>query len=189
MVWPSAIFVVAALLASTGAEVAAVNSTATKPHIVFVLVDDWGYADVSFRNPAIHSPNFQKLADTGLILGRHYVFKYCSPSRASFLTGRWPHHAHKWNVLIGRTLGTNLNMTMLPAKLKSAGYSTYMVGKWHQGLFNPKYLPINRGFDMSTGFLNGMSDHMTEKRDCAAGRTTLLIPATEHTMLTTIEMT
>ena len=55
----------------------AVQSAPTKPHIVFVLVDDWGYADVSFRNPAIYSPNFQMLAKTGLILDRHYVFKYC----------------------------------------------------------------------------------------------------------------
>ena len=162
----------ALLLAALAASGKAISSTASssavsRPHIVFVLVDDWGYADVSFRNPAIHSPNFQKLADTGLILGRHYVFKYCSPSRASFLTGRWPHHAHQWNVLIGRTLGTNLNMTMLPAKLKTAGYGTYMVGKWHQGLFDPQYLPINRGFDTSTGFLNGESDHMNERRGCA----------------------
>ena len=62
---------------------------ATKPHIVFVFVDDWGYADVvGFRNPAIKSPNFDILAKTGLLLDRQYVFKYCSPSRVSFLTGR-----------------------------------------------------------------------------------------------------
>lgn len=146
---------------------AANTSATTKPHIVFVLVDDWGFADVSFRNPAIHSPNFDDLAKTGLILNRHYVFKYCSPSRASFLTGRWPHHAHQWNLPGGTMAGTNLNMTMLPAKLKTAGYKTYMVGKWHQGLFDPKYLPINRGFDMSTGFLNGGEDHMDAKYMCA----------------------
>ena len=94
------LFVLQLLLANqapSSASSTASSSAVSKPHIVFVLVDDWGYADVSFRNPAIHSPNFQKLADTGLILGRHYVFKYCSPSRASFLTGRWPHHAHQWN--------------------------------------------------------------------------------------------
>ena len=156
-----------AILLLAIAMIVAAAGTATKPHIVFVLVDDWGFADVSFRNPAIHSPNFQKLAETGLILDRHYVFKYCSPSRASFLTGRWPHHAHQWNLPGGTMVGTNLNMTMLPAKLKTAGYSTYIVGKWHQGLFDPKYLPINRGFDMSTGFLNGGEDHMNEKYMCA----------------------
>lgn len=142
-------------------------ASTTKPHIVFVLVDDWGFADVGFRNPAIHSPNFDDLAKSGLLLNRHYVFKYCSPSRASFLTGRWPHHAHQWNLPGGTMAGTNLNMTMLPAKLKTAGYKTYMVGKWHQGLFDPKYLPINRGFDMSTGFLNGGESHMDAKYMCA----------------------
>ena len=138
-----------------------------KPNIVFVLVDDWGFAEVGFRNPKIKSPNFDELAKSGLVLNRHYVYKYCSPSRASLLTGRWPHHAHQWNLPSDSPVGTNINMTMLPAKLKQAGYSTYMVGKWHQGYFEPDYLPVKRGFDMSSGFLNGATDHMNEKRDCA----------------------
>ena len=145
----------------------AVQSAPTKPHIVFVLVDDWGYADVSFRNPAIYSPNFQMLAKTGLTLDRHYVFKYCSPSRASFLTGRWPHHCHQWNLPPSRMAGANLNMTMIPAKLKTAGYKTHMVGKWHEGLFEPGYIPVNRGFDTSSGFLWGGENHMTEVMGCA----------------------
>uniref|UniRef100_A0A1X7VTI3 Sulfatase N-terminal domain-containing protein n=1 Tax=Amphimedon queenslandica TaxID=400682 RepID=A0A1X7VTI3_AMPQE len=148
-----------------------VIATATKapvpPNIVFVLVDDWGFADVSFRNPAIKSPNFQKLAETGLILDRHYVYRYCSPTRVSFLTGRWPHHAHQYNIKPNFQIGTNINMTMLPAKLKTVGYKTHMVGKWHQGFFQPKFLPINRGFDTSSGFLSGAEDHFTQYRDCA----------------------
>ena len=63
------------------------SSQSPKPHIVFVFVDDWGYADTGLRNPAIKTPNFDRLMSTGLVLNRHYVFKYCSPSRASFLTG------------------------------------------------------------------------------------------------------
>ena len=141
--------------------------SAKLPNIVFVLVDDWGFADVGFKNPAISSPNFDNLAKTGLVLNRHYVFKYCSPSRASFLTGRWPHHAHQWNIYPTHMAGTNLKMTMLPAKLKKANYATHMVGKWHQGFFDPRYLPINRGFDTSSGFLNGAEDHMTQKVGCA----------------------
>ena len=139
-----------------------------KPNIVFVLVDDWGFSEVGFRNPVIKSPNFDQLAKTGLVLNRHYVYMYCSPSRASLLTGRWPYHAHQWNIVPGSVqLGTNLNMTMLPAKLKQAGYNTHMVGKWHLGLFAPAYLPVNRGFDTSSGFLGGGEDHMTEKAGCA----------------------
>ena len=140
---------------------------ATKPHIVFVFVDDWGYADVGFRNPAVKTPNFDMLAKTGLLLDRQYVFKYCSPSRVSFLTGRWPHHAHQWNPPSNAIIGANLKMTMLPAKLKQAGYATHMVGKWHEGLSEPGYLPINRGFDTSTGFLSGGEDHFTAKVGCA----------------------
>ena len=145
-----------------------VQAVATRPNIIFVLVDDWGYADVGFRNPAIKSPNFDDLAKTGLLLDRHYVYRYCSPSRASFLSGRWPHHAHQWNIdPPGAEVGLNINMTILPAKLKQAGYSTHMVGKWHEGFFSKEYLPINRGFDTSSGFLAGSEDHMNEMKMCA----------------------
>ncbi len=143
------------------------TSRATKPNIVFVLVDDWGYSDVGFRNPGILTPNFDMLAKDGLILDRHYVFKYCSPSRASFLTGRWPHHTHQYNIKPSFKIGANINMTMLPAKLKQAGYRTHMVGKWHEGYFQKKFLPINRGFDTSSGYLSGAEDHFNEKRECA----------------------
>ena len=129
------------------------EAQATKPNIVFVLVDDWGYADVGFRNPAVKSPNFDDLANTGLLLDRHYVYRCCSPSpsRASFLTGRWPHHAQQWNIdPANAAVGLNINMTLLPAKLKQAAYSTHMVGKWHEGFFSKKYLPVSRGFDTSS---------------------------------------
>ena len=157
--------VITALLCSVLATATIVS--AIKPNLVFVLVDDWGHADVSFRNPAISTPNFQDLADSGLILNRHYVFKYCSPSRASFLTGRWPHHTHQYNIHPDVQLGANINITMIPAKLKTAGYRTHIVGKWHEGFYNPAYLPINRGFDTSSGFLNGAESHMTQTRECA----------------------
>ena len=142
------------------------TSQSSKPNIVFVFVDDWGYADTGLRNPAIKTPTFDMLMNTGLVLDRHYVFKYCSPSRASFLTGRWPHHAHQWNPPSDSLLGANINMTMIPAKLKQAGYSTHIVGKWHEGFYQEKYLPINRGFDTSSGFLGGGEDHMDETEQC-----------------------
>ena len=138
-----------------------------KPNIVFVFVDDWGYSDVGFRNPAVKTPNFDMLANTGLILDRHYVFKYCSPSRASLLTGRWPHHVHQFNIHPHTPFGANIDMTMLPAKLKQAGYNTHLVGKWHEGFYQRKYLPIYRGFDTSFGFLNGAEGHMNQLRRCA----------------------
>ena len=162
--WYSIILALLPLVASSGL----VTTQPTKPNIIFVLVDDWGFADVGFRNPDIKTPNFDTLASTGLVLDRHYVFKYCSPSRASFLTGRWPHHVHQWNIdPPNAEVGLNINMTILPAKLKQAGYSTHMVGKWHEGFFSKEYLPINRGFDTSSGFLAGSEDHMNEMKVCA----------------------
>ena len=151
-----------------------------QPNIVFVLVDDWGFAEVGFRNPKIKSPNFDNLATTGLVLNRHYVYMYCSPSRASLLTGRWPHHAHQWNLPHSAQVGTNINMTMLPAKLKKAGYKTHMIGKWHQGFFDPAYLPVNRGFQTSSGFLGAAEDHMTEQADCAVDFWKNLAPYTRN---------
>ena len=151
-----------------------------KPNIVFVLVDDWGFSEVGFRNPKVISPNFDDLAKTGLVLNRHYVYMYCSPSRALLLTGRWPHHTHQWNPVHHEPLGTNINMTMLPAKLKQAGYSTHMVGKWHLGMFDPAYLPVNRGFDTSTGFLSGGEDHFTQQASCIVDYWKDLAPDTRN---------
>ena len=151
-----------------------------KPNIVFVLVDDWGFSEVGFRNPKIKSPNFDELVKTGLLLNRHYVYMYCSPSRASLLTGRWPHHAHQWNPQLFSTVGTNINMTMLPTKLKQAGYSTHMVGKWHLGFYDPVYLPVKRGFDTSSGFLGGGEDHMTEFPTCVVDYWKNLAPDTRN---------
>ena len=105
----------------------AAQPTHNKPNIVFSLVDDWGFAEAGFRNPAVKTSTFDMLATTGLVLNRHYVFKYCSPSRVSFLTGRWPHHAHQYNIHPNCKVGANVNMTMLPAKLKTAGYATHRV--------------------------------------------------------------
>ena len=158
----STVLIFAALLG-----LAATQPTENKPNIVFTLVDDWGFAEAGFRNPAVKTPTFDMLATTGLVLNRHYVFKYCSPSRVSFLTGRWPHHAHQYNIHPNFKIGANINMTMLPAKLKKAGYATHIVGKWHEGFYERKYLPVNRGFDTSSGFLNGAEAHFTQERECA----------------------
>jgi arylsulfatase A-like enzyme len=63
--------------------------------------------------------------------------------------------------------GANDKMTMIPAKLKTAGYKTHMVGKWHEGFYQSKYIPVNRGFDTASGFLGGGEDHFNQKTGCA----------------------
>ena len=103
-----------------------------RPNLVMALADDLGFSDVGWVNPSVKTPTLDSLARDGVILHRLYVFCYCSPTRGSLLTGRLPHHDHQLNLANDQTNPVNLNMTMLPAKLKTAGYRTYMVGKWRK---------------------------------------------------------
>lgn len=133
----------------------------SKPHIFLVLADDFGWHNIGFRNPEIRSPNLDKMAKDGIILDRHYVFKYCSPTRSSLLSGRLPLHVNQNNEcnLVTSKSGIDIRMTLLPEKMKTAGYATMMTGKWHLGARSPANLPTNRGFDQHLGFLKGGEDH------------------------------
>jgi arylsulfatase B len=116
MVWcpqSTLVFVSTVLMAS--------GTPSTPPNIIVLLVDDLGYHDVGWKNPLIATPTIDALHADGVELTHHYVFKYCSPTRASFLTGRLPYHAHQWNLDENAPWGTNLNMTMISEKLKMGG--------------------------------------------------------------------
>ena len=80
----------------------------------------------------------------------------CTPSRASFLTGRYPirYGLHHDSIEPTDTFGLPLTETLLPQELKNAGYDTFMVGKWHLGFFAWEYTPTFRGFDKFYGFYN-----------------------------------
>eukprot|EP00038_Savillea_parva_P017558 m.20799 g.20799 ORF g.20799 m.20799 type:complete len:673 (+) comp3829_c0_seq1:86-2104(+) len=137
-----------------------------KPHIVFNLVDDNGWAGVGYNNPYLNTPTLDSLAKGGLTLTAHYVYQYCAPTRGSFLTGRFPYRlAATRSNFIPWTLpdGTNLGYAMLPKKLQAANYRSYHIGKWHQGIYTPEYTPVGRGFTESYGFLEGGEDHNTSE--------------------------
>jgi hypothetical protein len=121
----------------------------TKPHIVFAMIDDWGWYDNGFHgNPVIKTPFLDEMVRTeALLLERHYVFKYCSPTRRSFLNGRYPPHSGQAN---GADVTVDTRMHTIAAKLKGAGYRTGMSGKWHAGHMIVKQQPHGVGFDVST---------------------------------------
>lgn len=114
------------------------------------------------QGPQSETPSIDALASGGIVLLSSYAYRYCSPSRAAFLTGRLPYHVHESNPGISTRGCTNLNYTMIPAKLRAAGYTSFQVGKWHQGLEAEACLPLGRGFDHSFGYLSGAVDHVDQ---------------------------
>lgn len=71
-----------------------------QPHIVFILVDDLGWSDVGFHGSKIRTPNVDVLAREGVILDNYYVQAYCTPTRGSLLTGRYPIHTGELSNLL-----------------------------------------------------------------------------------------
>lgn len=137
---------------------------ARPPNILFAVIDDFGWYNAGWNgNPESQTPYLDSLAQQGIILDRYYVYQVCAPSRASLLTGRWPGHGiSELNPSGALALGINLNMTLLPSKLKKANYATHQIGKWHGGFYSPDFLPVNRGFDTSYGYLNGAVTHYSQ---------------------------
>eukprot|EP00039_Didymoeca_costata_P030930 m.32224 g.32224 ORF g.32224 m.32224 type:complete len:523 (-) comp8387_c0_seq2:73-1641(-) len=140
----------------------AATDGATKPHIFMVLIDDLGYNNVGFHNPDQISPNINKLVSDGIRLEAHYTFRFCSPTRSSFLSGRFPLHVNQEQPGFGAPGGVDLRMATIANQLKKANYKTHFVGKGHIGSYARANLPINRGFDSHFGFLGGGEDHFTQ---------------------------
>lgn len=138
------------------------SASAAQPNLFFVMVDDWGHYDVGFRgNGNIKTPVIDKMvAEEALLLNRHYTFKYCSPTRRSFLSGRFPTHQGQDN---GPQVTVDLRVKTIADKLASAGYECHQAGKWHAGHATVFQAPTGRGFKTSLGYFNGACDHYTQQ--------------------------
>jgi len=136
---------------------------AASPNILYMIVDDFGYNDVSWNNPAMHTPVLAQLAEEGVILDKFYSQPRCSPSRAALLTGIYPYKMsiQRGNISPFRPSGLATVFPTLPELLKESGYSTHLVGKWHLGYCHEDYLPTRRGFDTFFGQYGQQTDHYT----------------------------
>lgn len=144
------------------------QSTAEKPNILLIFVDDMGYGDLScFGSRAIRTPNIDRIAERGARLTNFYAASpVCSPSRFSCLTGRYPTRGFFHDVLFSQQtlFGKMYNRRHFPAgvrgilpdevtipeALRAGGYRTAMFGKWHLGDRHPS-LPNDKGFDSFFG--------------------------------------
>ncbi len=147
------------------APVAAQAQAARKPHILYIIADDLGFADVGFRSPEIATPTIDQLAREGAELEQFYVQPMCTPTRAALMTGRYPmrYGLQSFVILPEQNYGIPLDEKLLPQILKEAGYSTAIIGKWHLGHADRKLWPKQRGFDYQYGALIGEIDYNTHK--------------------------
>ncbi|MDR0745737.1 MAG: arylsulfatase, partial [Mediterranea sp.] len=155
-----------------------------RPNILLILVDDMGYSDLGCYGGEIHTPNLDKLAQNGLRFSRFYNAGRSCPTRASLLTGLYPHQAGVGRMTFDEHLpgyrGTMThNGVTIAEALGSAGYQTGMIGKWHVAEtplrpdqrewlahqvqydeFAPKEnYPTHRGFDDFYGTIYGVVDY------------------------------
>ena len=132
------------------------SSNAAQPNIVIFYADDLGWGELGCQGYTkdIPTPHIDALAKNGLRFTNGYVAAtYCSPSRAGLMTGRYPtRFGHEFNT-VANTVGLRADQTTIATRLKTLGYATIAVGKWHLGN-QPENLPTKRGFDEFYGTLN-----------------------------------
>ncbi len=146
---------------------ASVAWAADKPNIIVILSDDMGYSDIGCYGGEIQTPNLNRLAEGGLRFTQFYNTARCCPTRASLLTGLYPHQAGVGHMMDdhgpeypGYRGNLQPNCRTIAQVLGSAGYRNYAVGKWHVTLHikndGPKHnWPLQRGFDRFYGMISG----------------------------------
>lgn len=138
----------------------------SKPNIILILADDMGYSDVSCYGGEINTPNIDMLATNGIRFSQFYNAARCCPTRASLLTGLYPHQAGM-GAMVSKNKKTkegpyqgylSKNSVTIAEVLKEAGYYTFMSGKWHVGEERPHW-PTDRGFDNYYGLISGAANY------------------------------
>ncbi len=142
------------------------SHAAERPNIILIMADDVGYSDIGSYGGEIQTPNLDALAKGGVRFTQFYNTARCCPTRASLLTGLYPHQTGmghmNWtdNGHEGYRANLNNRCATIAEVLKGSGYRTYMAGKWHLTRFaEPKddqaQWPLQRGFEKYYGMLKG----------------------------------
>jgi arylsulfatase A-like enzyme len=146
-----------------------------RPNVILILADDLGFSDIGCFGGEIDTPNLDFLASKGIRFTHFYNAGRCCPTRASLLTGLYPHQAgigymepgNKYNKPINHIPEyqgyLNKQCVTIAEVLKMSGYQTFMAGKWHVGAEKGQE-PLDRGFDRFYGILGGAS-HFFKPRE------------------------
>ena len=159
--------VLTAAFAWSGIQVNVQAQGPTSPNILLIMGDDLGFSDLACYGGEAHTPHLDSLAANGLRYTQFYNISKCCPSRASLLTGLYPHQADVGLMTLddgidGYRGELNLNAVTIAEALRQGGYATYMVGKWHVtgSVDGPKHnWPVQRGFDDFYGIITGAANY------------------------------
>ncbi|MFD5328131.1 sulfatase [Streptomyces sp. NPDC127092] len=136
-----------------------------RPHILFILGDDLGWADLSsYGSPHIRTPHLDRLARQGLRFTNAYSGSAtCSPTRFSLYTGRYPGRTKGGlaEPIADKSVGLEPTHPTLASRLRDAGYSTALIGKWHCG-YLPDYSPTASGWDEFFGNFGGALEYYSK---------------------------
>ncbi|MFP4216845.1 MAG: arylsulfatase [Phycisphaerae bacterium] len=147
-----------------------------RPNFLLILCDDMGFSDIGCYGSEIPTPNLDRLAGRGVRFSQMYNCARCCPTRASLMTGLYPHQAGVGHMVRDHGIGPayqgylRRDTVTMPELLRDAGYRTLMTGKWHAGGHWPRVpdgpwplgrddhpLPVDRGFDEWFGLPGGGS--------------------------------
>ncbi|HKZ36317.1 MAG TPA: arylsulfatase [Chryseolinea sp.] len=142
------------------------KSKSRRPNIILIMADDLGYSDIGSYGGEISTPNLDRLANEGMRFKEFYNNAICAPTRASLITGQYPHRAGIGFFDINLGLPAyqgflNRQSLTLGEVLRSAGYSTLLSGKWHVGKDSLSW-PNQRGFDQFYGLLGGAANYFND---------------------------
>ncbi len=151
----------------------------TRPNILLVMVDDMGFSDLGCYGGEIRTPTLDRLAGHGVRFTRFYNCARCCPTRASLLTGLYPHQAgighmtsenertREFNAAIDDEAyegWLNDRCVTIAEVLRGSGYRTYMSGKWHVGTSQPNW-PVDRGFERYFGIIGGACNYFRPQQE------------------------
>ena len=148
------------------------KNTQDKPNVLFIMMDDLGWGDISLNDAIYNTPNIDSIGEDGINFDNFYSsYSVCSPARFSLMTGRYPFRGYADNVIYPTVdtlspfastrifnsieMGNNCDGMLgdeitIAEVFQSAGYNTGAFGKWHLGDYG-EYLPTNQGFDYFYG--------------------------------------
>ncbi|MCZ0952701.1 MAG: arylsulfatase [Rhodospirillaceae bacterium] len=133
-----------------------------RPNILLIMADDLGWGDIGYNRADVRTPTLDRLAAEGIRLDRYYTHPSCTPTRTAFYSG-------KRAVTLGtiapiapwEDFGLPPGERILPQYLQEAGYTTWLVGKWHLGHHYHDQHPLNRGYDHFYGANGGEINYYT----------------------------